>query len=413
MTRPIQASLDLQALKQNLSIVRQAATHARVWSVVKANAYGHGIERIWSALGATDGFALLNLEEAITLRERGWKGPILMLEGFFHAQDLEIYDQHRLTTCVHSNWQLKALQNARLKAPLDIYLKVNSGMNRLGFQPDRVLTVWQQLRAMANVGEMTLMSHFAEAEHPDGISGAMARIEQAAEGLECRRSLSNSAATLWHPEAHFDWVRPGIILYGASPSGQWRDIANTGLRPVMTLSSEIIGVQTLKAGERVGYGGRYTARDEQRIGIVAAGYADGYPRHAPTGTPVLVDGVRTMTVGTVSMDMLAVDLTPCPQAGIGTPVELWGKEIKIDDVRVEGEELPQDIVDRIQYLKVQFVYEYGRDDKKDGSVRRFINESKILNKIDQIGTSKKKFIEMERYMEALVAYHRFYGGKDE
>lgn len=156
--------------------------------------------------------------------------------------------------------------------------------------------------------------------------------EQAAEGLECRRSLSNSAATLWHPEAHFDWVRPGIILYGASPSGQWRDIANTGLRPVMTLSSEIIGVQTLKAGERVGYGGRYTARDEQRIGIVAAGYADGYPRHAPTGAPVLVDGVRTMTVGTVSMDMLAVDLTPCPQAGIGTPVELWGKEIKIDDV---------------------------------------------------------------------------------
>lgn len=247
MTRPIQASLDLQALKQNLSIVRQAAPHARVWSVVKANAYGHGIERIWSALGATDGFALLNLEEAITLRERGWKGPILMLEGFFHAQDLEIYDQHRLTTCVHSNWQLKALQNARLKAPLDIYLKVNSGMNRLGFQPDRVLTVWQQLRAMANVGEMTLMSHFAEAEHPDGISSAMARIEQAAEGLECRRSLSNSAATLWHPEAHFDWVRPGIILYGASPSGQWRDIANTGLRPVMTLSSEIIGVQTLKA----------------------------------------------------------------------------------------------------------------------------------------------------------------------
>ena len=176
------------------------------------------------------------------------------------------------------------------------------------------------------------MSHFADAEHPDGIHNAMARIEQAAEGLDCRRSLSNSAATLWHPDAHFDWVRPGIILYGASPSGQWRDIANTGLKPVMTLSSEIIGVQTLKAGDRVGYGGRYTARGEQRIGIVAAGYADGYPRHAPSGTPVLVDGVRTTTVGTVSMDMLAVDLTPCPQAGIGTPVELWGKEIKIDDV---------------------------------------------------------------------------------
>lgn len=204
-------------------------------------------------------------------------------------------------------------------------------MNRLGFQPDRVLTVWQQLRAMANVGEMTLMSHFARRNILMEFPARWCVLSRRRK-LECRRSLSNSAATLWHPEAHFDWVRPGIILYGASPSGQWRDIANTGLRPVMTLSSEIIGVQTLKAGERVGYGGRYTARDEQRIGIVAAGYADGYPRHAPTGTPVLVDGVRTMTVGTVSMDMLAVDLTPCPQAGIGTPVELWGKEIKIDDV---------------------------------------------------------------------------------
>ncbi|HGW5506514.1 alanine racemase [Citrobacter koseri] len=332
MTRPILASLDLQAMKQNLGIVRQAAPDARVWSVVKANAYGHGIERIWTALGATDGFAMLNLEEAITLRERGWKGPILMLEGFFHADELAIYDTYRLTTCIHSNWQLKVLQNARMNAPLDVYLKVNSGMNRLGFLPERVQTVWQQLRALPNVGEMTLMSHFADAEHPEGIDQAMTKIAHATEGLECRRSLSNSAATLWHPEAHFDWVRPGIILYGASPSGQWRDIANTGLKPVMTLSSQIIGVQTLKAGDRVGYGGRYTATQEQRIGIVAAGYADGYPRHAPNGTPVLVDGVRTGTVGTVSMDMLAVDLTPCPQAGIGTSVELWGKEIKIDDV---------------------------------------------------------------------------------
>ncbi|HFZ8993183.1 TPA: catabolic alanine racemase DadX [Citrobacter freundii] len=332
MTRPVHASLDLQALKQNLAIVRQAAPDARVWSVVKANAYGHGIDRIWNALAATDGFALLNREEAVILRERGWKGPILMLEGFFDADDLPFYDTWRLTTCVHSNWQLKALQNARLNAPLDVYVKVNSGMNRLGFPPERLQTVWQQLRALPNVGEMTLMSHFACAEQPEGIQQAMRRIEQAVEGLECHRSLANSAATLWHPQAHFDWVRPGIILYGASPSGRWQDIANTGLKPVMTLSSKIIGVQTLKAGERVGYGGRYCATGEQRIGIVAAGYADGYPRHAPDGTPVLVDGVRTRLVGTVSMDMLAVDLTPCPQAGIGTPVELWGKEIKIDDV---------------------------------------------------------------------------------
>ena len=332
MSRPIVASLDLQALRQNLQVVRRAAPHSRVWSVVKANAYGHGLDRVWSALGATDGFAMLNLEEAILLRERGWKGPVLLLEGFFHADELALFDKYRLTTSLHSNWQVKALANAKLNAPLDVYLKINSGMNRLGFAPERVHSVWQQLRDIKNVGQLTLMAHFADADKPDGIDEPMRRIEQAAEGIDAPRSLANSAATLWHPQTHFDWVRPGIVLYGASPSGQWRDIATSGLRPVMSLKSEIIGIQNLKAGETVGYGSRYRADQERRIGIVACGYADGYPRQAPDGAPVLVDGVRTGIVGTVSMDMLAVDLTPCPQAGIGSPVELWGNAIKVDDV---------------------------------------------------------------------------------
>ena len=332
MSRPVLASIDVSALRQNLQIVRRAAPTSRLWAVVKANAYGHSLSRVWSALSGADGFAMLNLEEAILLREHGWKGPILMLEGFFHADELALFDKYRLTTSVHSNWQIKALQQAKLHAPLDIYVKVNSGMNRLGFMPERIHIIWQQLRALNNVSEMTLMSHFADAENPQGIIEPMRRIERAAEGLDCRRSLANSAATLWHPEAHFDWVRPGIVLYGASPSGQWQDIANSGLKPVMTLSSEIIAVQNLNAGDAVGYGGTFRASGEQRIGIVACGYADGYPRLAPGNTPVLVDGVRTTTVGRISMDMLAVDLTPCPQAGIGAPVELWGKEIKIDDV---------------------------------------------------------------------------------
>lgn len=332
MSRPIVASLDLQALRQNLQVVRRAAPHSLVWSVVKANAYGHGLDRVWSALGATDGFAMLNLEEAILLRERGWKGPVLLLEGFFHADELTLFDKYRLTTSLHSNWQVKALANAKLNAPLDVYLKINSGMNRLGFAPERVHSVWQQLRDIKNVGQLTLMAHFADADKPDGIDEPMRRIGQAAEGIDAPRSLANSAATLWHPQAHFDWVRPGIALYGASPSGQWRDIATSGLQPVMSLKSEIIGIQNLKAGETVGYGSRYRADQERRIGIVACGYADGYPRQAPDGAPVLVDGVRTGIVGTVSMDMLAVDLTPCPQAGIGSPVELWGNAIKVDDV---------------------------------------------------------------------------------
>jgi len=176
------------------------------------------------------------------------------------------------------------------------------------------------------------MAHFADAENPEGLIAPMQRIEQAAEGLNCPRSLSNSACTLWHPEAHFDWVRPGIILYGASPSGDWQDIAGSGLKPVMTLSSEIIAVQQLQPGDGVGYGYRYHASTAQRIGVVACGYADGYPRHAPTGTPVCVDGVMTQVVGAVSMDMITVDLTPCPQAGIGSAVELWGEQVKIDQV---------------------------------------------------------------------------------
>ena len=332
MSRPLVAHLDLGALRNNLTVVRRAAPHARIWSVVKANAYGHGLDRVWSALKQTDGFAMLNLEEAILLRERGWKGPILMLEGFFHADDLKIFDQYRLTTSIHSNWQLKALANAKLTAPLDIYLKVNSGMNRLGFMPGSVATIWQKLQNMTNAGQVTLMAHFADAESPDGIIEPMKHIAQAAAGLDCPRSLANSAATLWHPETHNQWVRPGIILYGASPSGQWQDVATTGIRPVMSLESEIIGVQQLQVGDKVGYGGRFSASEALRMGIVAGGYADGYPRLAPDGTPIWVDGVLTRTLGKVSMDMLAVDLTPCPQAGIGSKVELWGKHIKIDDV---------------------------------------------------------------------------------
>lgn len=332
MSRPIVATINRAALRQNLAIARQAAGGSRLWSVVKANAYGHGLDRVWQSLAETDGFALLNLEEAILLRERGWKKPILLLEGFFHPTDLEILDRYRLTTSVHSNWQINALSQAKLSAPLDIYLKMNSGMNRLGFQPDQVNNVWKKLRSLENVGELTLMAHFADAESAEGVAEPLKRIERAAEGLECSRSLANSAATLWHPQTHYDWVRPGIILYGASPSGKWQDIAGTGLQPVMTLTSEIIGVQQLAAGSSVGYGSRYLASGSQRIGVVACGYADGYPRHAPTGTPIKVDGEMTQVVGAVSMDMITVDLTPCPQAGIGSQVELWGNSVKIDDV---------------------------------------------------------------------------------
>ncbi len=332
MSRPVFATIDRQALRHNLAIARHAAPDARVWSVVKANAYGHGLSRVWESLSETDGFALLNMEEAILLRDSGWRKPILLLEGFFYPEDLVLIDRYRLTTSVHSNWQIKALAEAQLSAQVDIYLKINSGMNRLGFRPEQAHSVYRKLRALPGIGDITLMAHFADAENPDGLVAPLQRIERAAEGLAIPRSLSNSVCTLWHPEAHYDWVRPGIILYGASPSGDWQDIASTGLKPVMTLNSEIIGIQQLSPGDSVGYGYRYHAQQAQRIGVVACGYADGYPRRAPNGTLVCVDGVMTQVVGTVSMDMITVDLTPCPQAGIGSKVELWGEQVKIDRV---------------------------------------------------------------------------------
>lgn len=332
MPRPIAATLSLSALHNNLQVVRRYSPHSRVWSVVKADAYGHGIKRIWQGLRTTDGFALLDFNEAVLLREAGWQGPILLLEGFFQAEDLKAVAHYGLTTAVHSRWQVAALATSYVTAPIDIYLKINSGMNRLGFQPAEAAEIWHQLHALPQVGEITLMTHFASADVPEGVNAQVDRIEQGSYQLPGPRSYANSAATLWHPQTHHDWVRPGIILYGASPSGKPQDIAETGLEPVMSLHSEILAIQSLSPGDRVGYSGRYCAEQAQRIGVVACGYADGYPRHAPSGTPVIVDGVKTRTLGTVSMDMLMVDLTPCPQAQIGTPVELWGHQLPIDEV---------------------------------------------------------------------------------
>lgn len=332
MPRPISATLSLSALSQNLHVIRHFAPHSKIWSVVKANAYGHGISRVWKSLVATDGFALLDFNEAILLRESGWQGPILLLEGFFSPQDLTLIDQYRLTTTVHSDWQIEALKRANVSQSVNVYLKINSGMNRLGFLPSRIEAVWQALKALPQVGEITLMSHFAHADGPEGVEGQMEQIQAAGQNIAGPRSLANSAATLWYPHTHADWIRPGIILYGASPSGKWRDIADSGLRPVMTLRSELIACQELQAGDRVGYSGRYRAAQAHRIGVVACGYADGYPRHAPSGTPVWIDGVRTTTTGTIAMDTMMIDLTPCPQAHVGSVVELWGENLPVDDV---------------------------------------------------------------------------------
>lgn len=331
MTRPIQARINLSALKHNLGVARGRAPQSRVMAVIKANGYGHGMLRVAGALAGAEGFAVLNLSEAVALREAGFNQAILLLEGFFDADELPALAEYRLTTVIHCAEQIEMLETAGLPVRLEVFLKLNSGMNRLGFKPDAFPSALQRLQSCPAIGRITLMTHFATADEAEGIAAQLACFDGLAAGLAAPMSLANSAAILRHPEAHRDWVRPGIMLYGASPFAD-ESAENLGLKPVMTLESRIIAVQEVRAGEAVGYGATFRAEKATRVGIVACGYADGYPRHAPTGTPVLVNNQRGRTVGRVSMDMLCVDLTAIPGAGIGSPVTLWGEGLPVEEV---------------------------------------------------------------------------------
>jgi alanine racemase len=331
VTRPIRATIDRSALAHNLAIARRQAGGARVWAVVKANAYGHGIERAAGALEGADGFALLDLIEALRLRNAGITKPILLLEGIFRTDDVQMLARYSLTPVIHSIAQLEMLEKRVLERPIEVYMKVNSGMNRLGFTAEDVRIAWNALQAHPSVSGVTLMTHFADADGREGVAAQLEWFNAMTAALRGPRSLANSAALLRFPETSGDWVRPGIMLYGCSPFAD-RSAADLGLRPAMTLASEIIALQHLEPGERVGYGFAFEAGHAMRVGIVACGYADGYPRHAPSGTPVLVGGTRTCTVGRVSMDMLCVDLTHLPDATIGTPATLWGEGLSADEV---------------------------------------------------------------------------------
>ncbi len=286
------------------------------------------------ALALSDGFALLDIQDAIYLREAGFRQPILLLEGFFDAEDLPLVAEYDLTCVIHSAQQIALLDAYPKRGTLNIWLKINSGMNRLGFAPHAVAQVMEQLRRHPALREITLMSHFAHADEARGIAAQLTVFNDLAMSYRLARSMANSAALLRYPASHADWVRPGIMLYGASPfapgGGEQLSAQQLGLKPVMTLSSHIIAIQALKAGDEIGYGGLFRAEHPMRVGIVACGYADGYPRHAPNGTPILVDGQRTQTLGRVSMDMLYVDLSNLAQADVGSRVVLWGEGMPIE-----------------------------------------------------------------------------------
>lgn len=326
MVRPVRARLDWGALRHNHGVVRQHAANSRVWSVVKADAYGHGLLGAARALEeVTDGYALVELEGALHLREAGFRHPILMLEGPYSAADLALYAELDLIPVLHTRWQVDALIDARLPRRQPVYLKLNTGMNRLGFDGEEFVAVLDRMVAANCLESVTLMTHFADADEARGIAHQMRRFVAMAGQRALPASLANSAAILRFPESHADWVRPGIMLYGSSPYPAMESAAQIGLRPVMTLESELIAVRDLVPGDTVGYGSSFVAARPMRVGIVACGYGDGYPRHAPTGTPVVVAGHRTRTLGRVSMDKICVDLTElAEEVGVGATATLWG-----------------------------------------------------------------------------------------
>ena len=341
MPRPIQVRIDHAALRHNYQVARRQAAPAKVWAVVKANAYGHGLLRVARALGSlADGFALLDLADAVALREAGVRQPVLLLEGFFEQDDLQLCAEYGLITAVHCIEQLQMMRAAALPVRLPIYLKLNTGMNRLGFRPEQIAALRQELALNPAIGPITLMTHFADADGARGVDWQLACFQRMLadwpEAAAFPVSMNNSAALLHHPQTVCQWVRPGLMLYGGSPFAE-ASALSLGLKPVMTLESRVLAVQTVLPGERVGYGGTFTANRPMRVGVVACGYADGYPRHAPNGTPVLVAGQRSRILGRVSMDMLTCDLTDVPQAGRGSPVVLWGEGMPADAVATAAE----------------------------------------------------------------------------
>lgn len=330
--RPVIASISLSAFAHNLAVVRQLVPTAQLHAVVKANAYGHGVDRLFPAFDGADGLALIELDTAIRLRERlGWQRPLLILEGFYEASELRAFSEYSIDAVVHEPGQVALLERMPLPKPIRVYVKFNTGMNRLGFPMAQAHAISRRLQTCGNVSEIVLTTHFARADEPDGFRAQLEAFDQATRGITARRSFANSGAVVQLGMDAGDVIRPGIMLYGGTPM-QGRSAASFGLKAVMRLHSRVIAIQNVKAGMTVGYGGTDVAPTDMRVAVVAGGYADGYLRSARNGTPVLIDGVRAPLFGRVSMDKITVDVSQVPTAQVGSEVELWGDRLPVDEV---------------------------------------------------------------------------------
>ncbi len=346
MTRPACVFVNRDAAEANLRKVRGLAPQQRIMAIIKADAYGHGLVRMAQAFAAADAFGVACLEEAVVLREAGIKHRIVQLEGPFTADELEILKALAIDTVIHSDAQVAMLERFRADAAIGVWLKMDTGMHRLGFSPQEVPAVYQRLRDYPCVRpHIRLVTHFASAqERGSSTVGVQSRVFLDAIGdLTGEKSLANSAAIIAAPHTHADWIRPGLMLYGVSPFPD-SDAAAEGLQAVMSLRSRLIAVREVKAGEGVGYGASWRCPEDMPVGVVAIGYGDGYPRHAESGTPVLVNGKRAALIGKASMDMLTVDLRGVGEARVGDPVVLWGDGLPVEEIARCANTIPYELL---------------------------------------------------------------------
>lgn len=343
--RRTEVSLDLDALRYNLQRLREVAPASRVMAAIKANGYGHGLERVAHTLSDVDALGVACLEEAVKLREAGITTPITLLEGFFHADELPLIGRYQLDVVIHQAPQIALLEQQPPDSPLRVWLKVDSGMHRLGIPAGETMAQWQRLAAIGAVEPIGLMTHLANADDlHDGTTERQLKVfRESCKGLPGERTIANSAGLLGWPQSHADVNRPGVALYGVSPFIGGRGEQH-GLRAVMTLRSELIAVNRLKRGDAVGYGGSWCCPEDMAVGVVAVGYGDGYPRHAATGTPVLLNGRRVPLVGRVSMDMITVDLRGQPEAHIGDEVVLWGTGLPVEEIAEHATTIPYELL---------------------------------------------------------------------
>ena len=339
------AVIDLHALSNNYQLIKSLSPDAKILAVLKANGYGHGLERIANALPDADAFGVARIDEALALRAAGIEKPIVLLEGFFAKEDIETLSANNLQTIVHNEQQLSAIVNANVDSPLKVWLKIDTGMHRLGINPEQLARFYQALIQSKNVQQpIILMSHLGCADDKNNpkTSQQISLFNELTSALPSEKSMANSAGVLQWPESHYQWIRPGLLMYGVSPLTAGNNIK--GIEPVMTLQSSLISVREIAAGESVGYSGTWTSEKNTRIGVVAIGYGDGYPRHAANGTPVLINGRRVPLIGRVSMDMISVDLGENSLDQVGDIATLWGKGLPVEEVAVFATTIPYELL---------------------------------------------------------------------